>query len=158
MDELTTCCFTGHRYLPANKIEKIVINLDRKIEKLIVDGVTDFISGGALGFDQIAASLIAAKKEMGRNIRLIFALPCKSQDAQWSEKQKELYNGLLGKADEVILVSENYDQFCMKGRNQYMVERSAYCICALIQEKSGTGQTVRFANKKGLKICNVIND
>lgn len=150
-----TCCFTGHRHLPANKIEKIVINLDREIEKLIAEGVTDFISGGAIGFDQIAASLIVAKKEMGRNIRLIFALPCKNQDAQWSEKQKELYNGLLGEANEIIFVSENYDPFCMKRRNRYLVEHSAYCICALLHEKSGTAQTVRFARKKGLKIINV---
>ena len=73
------CCFTGHRYLPPEKIEQIVMNLDREIEKLIGDGVTNFISGGALGFDQMAASLILAKKEMGKQIRLIFALPYKNQ-------------------------------------------------------------------------------
>lgn len=55
-----TCCFTGHRNLPAGKIVKI---LDREIENLIDKGVTHFISGGALGFDQIAASLIIYKKE-----------------------------------------------------------------------------------------------
>jgi hypothetical protein len=47
-----TCCFTGHRKLPKAKIEQIVINLDHEIEKLIQKGVTTFISGGALGFDQ----------------------------------------------------------------------------------------------------------
>ena len=151
----STCCFTGHRHLPANRIEKIVINLDREIENLIANGVTVFISGGAIGFDQIAASLIIAKKEMGRSIRLIFALPCKNQEAGWNEKQKELYNGLLGEADEIIYVSESYDPFCMKRRNQYMVEHSAYCICALLHEKSGTGQTVRLARKKGLRVINV---
>ena len=156
MDASTTCCFTGHRQLPANKIEKIVINLDREIEKLIADGVTDFISGGALGFDQIAASLIVAKKEMGKKIRLIFALPCKNQDAGWNEKQKELYHSLLGEADEIIYVSETYDPFCMKRRNKYMVEHSEFCIYALLHEKSGTAQTVRFARKKGLKIINVV--
>lgn len=150
-----TCCFTGHRRLPPNSIEKIVINLNREIENLINQGVTRFISGGALGFDQIAASLIIAKKEMGIDIHLLFALPCKNQDAQWNNQQKKLYNGLLGEADEIIYVSENYDPFCMKRRNQYMIEHSAYCICALLHEKSGTGQTVRFACKKGLKIINV---
>lgn len=156
MDFSHTCCFTGHRTLPVNKIQNIVVDLDHEIEKLIAQGVTNFISGGALGFDQMAASLIVAKKEMGKDIRLIFALPCKNQDAQWNEKQKELYNGLLGEADEIIYVSENYDPFCMKRRNQYMVEHSAYCICALLQEKSGTAQTVRYARKKGLKVINII--
>ena len=58
-----TCCFTGHRNLPLNKIEQITRNLDLAIENLINEGVSDFISGGAVGFDLIAASLIVAKKE-----------------------------------------------------------------------------------------------
>ena len=33
---------------------------------------------------------------------------------------------------------------------------SACCICALLYEKTGTGQTVRHARKKGLRIVNVI--
>ena len=150
-----TCCFTGHRNLPANKLETLLIRLDREIENLIDNGVTTFISGGALDFDQIAASLIVAKKEMGRNISLTFALPCKNQAALWNEKQRELYNRLLGEADKVIYVSGTYDTLCMKRRNQYMVEHSTYCICALLHEKSGTAQTVRFARKKGSKIIHV---
>jgi len=150
-----TCCFTGHRKLPANKIQNIVISLDREIENLIAQGVTDFISGGAVGFDLIAASLIVAKKEMGRNIRLIFALPCKNQDALWPQEQKALYQNLLNEADEIVFVSEEYSPLCMKRRNKYMVEHSEYCICALLHEKSGTAQTVRLARKKGLKIISV---
>ena len=109
-----TCCFTGHRNLPANKIEKIINNLDCEIENLITKGITSFISGGALGFDQIAASWIVAKKEMGKNIRLIFALPCRNQDDLWSEQQKQLYKDLLSEADEIIYISEEYNTSCMK--------------------------------------------
>lgn len=127
-----TCCFTGHRKLPANKIDRMIKNLDKDIDILIKKGVTRFISGGAIGFDQIAASLVIAKKEMGIDIQLIFALPCKKQDELWNEKQKDLYSGLLGEADEIIYVSEEYDPLCMKRRNKYMVEHSAYCICALL--------------------------
>ncbi|NLO84719.1 MAG: DUF1273 domain-containing protein [Clostridiales bacterium] len=65
INSVFACCFTGHRNLPAKKIEKIILNLDREIENLIAKGITDFISGGAIGFDQIAASLIIAKKKMG---------------------------------------------------------------------------------------------
>ncbi|MGD0856010.1 MAG: hypothetical protein ABSA18_09440 [Dehalococcoidia bacterium] len=63
-----TCCFSGHRKLPKDKIEQIVKRLDREIDSLISQGVTDFVSGGTLGFDQIAASLIIAKKEISSNI------------------------------------------------------------------------------------------
>ncbi len=155
MDVLSTCCFTGHRTFQASKIETVIINLNREMDRLIEKGVTSFISGGALGFDQIAASLVIAKKEQGRNVRLLFALPCKNQDALWNEKQKVLYRNLLSQADEIIYVSEEYEPLCMKNRNQYMVNHSAYCICALLHQKSGTAQTVRFAHNKGLEVINI---
>lgn len=152
-----TCCFTGHRRLPQEKIEQILIRLNQEVDNLISQGVTDFISGGAIGFDQIAASLIVVKKEMGNNVRLLFALPCRNQDALWSTEQKRLYRGLLDEADEIIYVSEEYTNDCMKKRNQYMVDRSAYCICALIFETGGTAQTVKYAGKKNIKVINVTN-
>lgn len=151
----TTCCFSGHRKLPASEIEHIVRRLNIEVDVLVRQGVTDFIVGGALGFDQIAASLIAAKKEMRANIRLIFALPCHNQDAQWSSEQKRLYRALLMEADEVRYVSEEYSSDCMKKRNYYMVDNSGYCICALLNARSGTAQTVRYAQQKGLCIINV---
>ncbi len=151
-----TCCFTGHRKISAKKVETIIKNLDFEIERLIEKGIIEFISGGAIGFDQIAASLIISKKKQGKNIRLIFALPCKNQDNNWNDKQKKLYKNILKEADDIIYVSENYDPDCMKRRNEYMVKQSSYCICALSNKLSGTGQTVRLASKKGLEIINVV--
>ena len=155
MDKSKTCCFTGHRKLPRERIEQIMKSLDREVERLIGQGVKNFISGGALGFDQMAASLIVAKKEMGQDICLIFVLPCKNQDKFWNEAQKGLYHDLLAEADELIYVSEEYSSNCMIKRNRYMVDRSAYCLCALLYPYSGTGQTVRYAQMRGLKIINV---
>ncbi|NLO84903.1 MAG: DUF1273 domain-containing protein [Clostridiales bacterium] len=156
MEKSKTCCFTGHRRLPKEKIKQIIIRLNQEVDNLISQGVTDFISGGALGFDQIAASLIVAKKEMGHDIRLIFALPCRNQDELWSAKQKELYHGLLGEADVIIYVSEDYTDGCMKKRNHYMVNRSGYCICAQLYPASGTAQTVKYARERKLKNINII--
>ncbi|MGE4214212.1 MAG: SLOG family protein [Anaerotignaceae bacterium] len=151
----SACCFTGHRHLPVKNIQRILMNLDREIEKCIAEGVTTFVCGGALGFDQIAASLVITKKEMGKKIRLVFALPCKNQEKLWNTKEKTLYRTLLKEADDIIYVSENYDLSCMSKRNCYMVEYSAYCICALLNEKSGTGQTVRYAQERGLTVINI---
>lgn len=156
IDKNHTCCFTGHRRLPKGKLENIIIRLNREIDNLISQGVTTFISGGALGFDQIAASLIIAKKEMGFDIKLIFALPCKNQDRSWNSKQKKLYRSMLLEADEIIYVSEHYSSDCMKTRNHFMIDNSAYCICAKLYSNSGTAQTIKYAVEKGLKITNVI--
>ena len=105
--------------------------------------------------DQIAALLIATKKETGVDIRLVMALPCREQGDLWTAKEKEVYHWLLSVADSVVYVSETYSDGCMKKRNEYMVEQSEYCICALIRERSGTGQTVRYAKQKQLQIINV---
>lgn len=156
MGKERTCCFTGHRHLSGKKIEQIMINLNREIDILIDKGVRVFLSGGAVGFDQIAASLIVAKKEMGFDIKLIFVLPCKDQDKKWSYEQKKLYHNLLQEADQQIILSEEYYDGCMKDRNCYMVDHSAYCICALTKERSGTGQTVRYARSQGLQVKNVV--
>ncbi len=150
-----TCCFTGHRVLPEEKIEQIKERLDREVDILAAQGVTNFISGGALGFDQMAASVIIAKKHAGKNVRLLFALPCKNQDKYWSPDQRRYYRRLLVEADEIVNVSENYTDGCMEKRNRYMVDRSAFCICACSFWRSGTGQTVRYAKQNGLTIINV---
>ena len=140
-----TCCFTGHRNLPAERLPIILSNLDREIDKLIQKGVTDFLSVGALGFDQLAAERIIAKRAKDGRMRLIFALPCRNQEARWTPKQQVRYRHLLSQGNEVLYVSEAYNPLCMERRNRYMATHSAYCICALRNAKSGTGQTVRFA-------------
>ena len=150
-----TCCFSGHRKLPSNRIEQIVKRLDHEIDCLISQGVTDFISGGGLGFDQLAASLIIVKKEMGQDIRLIFALSCKNQDELWNAEQKGLHRNLIAEADQIIYVAEEYSDGCVKKRNRYMVDQSLYCICAQLHPFSGTNQTVRYARLKGLRVINV---
>ena len=150
-----SCCFTGHRWLPKEKLGQILKRLDLEVENLINQGVAEFVSGGALGFDQIAASLIVTKKKIHPKIRLILALPCKNQDARWNDEQKRLYCGLFTEADEVIYVSEEYFDGCMAARNRYMVDRTAYCICAQLRSRSGTGQTVRYMREQGLWIINV---
>ena len=152
-----TCCFTGHRKLPNETLEQTIIRLDQEVDSLIAQGVTTFMSGGALGFDQIAASLIIAKREMGYKIKLIFALPCRNQDEFWTPRQKKLYCRLLAEADEIIYASEEYTDDCMKKRNYFMIDGSAYCICALLYSFSGTAQTVKYAKQKGLKITNIVS-
>ena len=133
-------------------MEKIFDKLNGVVDRLIEEGVTTFISGGALGFDQI----IIEKKKSVENVYFMFALPCKNQEALWNESQKELYRSLLIHEDEIIYVSDEYEDGFMKKRNQYMVDRSNYCICAFSHYISGTGQTVRYAQREGIEIINVI--
>lgn len=155
MDESKTCCFTGHRKLPKEQIEQIMKRLNFEVDKLIAKGVTDFVSGGAPGFDLLASSLIIAKKEMGENIRLIFLLPCKNHEELWQDQQRTFFQNLLAEADEVIYLKEAYYEGCAEERDCNMVNRSSYCICALAHPFGSTKKTIRYAREKHLHIINV---
>lgn len=74
-----TCCFTGHRDIPENQIQKISETLEKEIEKLIEKGYTRFAAGGAYGFDSVAEQTIIKLKKKYPKIRLILVLPYHKQ-------------------------------------------------------------------------------
>ena len=150
-----TCFFSGHRKIPSYAIEQILQNLKSNLEDLIKEGFITFISGGARGFDTMAAlTVIELKKEYPR-IKLVLALPCKEQAKFWSKNEIDLYNDLLKKADEIVYTSEHYFIGCMHIRNRYMVAKSGFCICYLTKKTGGTAFTVEYALRKGLVVVNV---
>lgn len=52
------CCFTGHRDIPYFKRKVIAHRLDKTISELYECGYLYFGTGGALGFDTIAAQSV----------------------------------------------------------------------------------------------------
>ena len=146
IDEKKTVCFTGHRQINKSKLK----NLPMEIEKSISIGYDTFLSGGAIGFDQFAASHILRLKKKYPYIRLIFVLPCDKiiMSQKWGFSQKNAFLFLINKADDIIYISHDYYDGCMKHRNEKLVELSSYCIAYLEKERSGTGKTVRLMEKK----------
>lgn len=154
----TVCCFTGHREIPAEKYMYIKGNLDEEIENQIKKGVTTFCAGGAKGFDTIAAVSVLAARRSHPEIKLVLILPCANQAQYWSELDKLNYEEIKRRADEVIVLSEHYTNFCMQLRNRALVDRSGVCICYLEKNTGGTAYTVNYAKKQGLEIINVIDE
>lgn len=152
MAKESSCCFTGHRIL--GKDFNIDV-LSRGIEYLIGKGVDTFICGGALGFDTVCAKAVLEAKRAHPHIKLHIYAPCNNQAERWSIKDTLIYKGILKKADLVDMPSKPYFTDCMKIRNYKMVDNSAYCICYLNDMRSGTGQTYKYANLRGLTIYNI---
>jgi uncharacterized phage-like protein YoqJ len=153
------CCFSGHRNLPEDTLAYITERLDEEIENLLSQGVMVFVVGGALGFDYLATLAVIRKREANNKIKLICALPYPGYDTGWEKSDKLLYNKIIpAEADEVIYVSEAYSKDCFKKRNQFMVQNSQYCICALRHNRSGTGQTVRMGKADGLTVINLLEN
>ena len=152
----TTCCFSGHRDLPADELKDVQTRLYSEIRKLVKKGVTRFIAGGAIGFDMMAAvCVLNLKSQEFPNLHLTLALPCPRHFTKWPESDKQLLIPLLERSDEVIFVSNEYLPGCMQKRNRYMVDRSGYLLCYHTKSSGGTAYTVEYAKKCGLSITNV---
>ena len=155
---MKSCFFTGHRNAPSDSL--LIIKTGTLIIDLITKcGVTDFYAGGAVGWDMICEKIILDLKEKYPKIKLHLVLPCppEIQTTKWNSKQIEEYNRILNSADDVEIVSEKYETDCMKKRNARLVKYGDICICYYNEKdsRSGTGQTVRMAQKAGKPIANM---
>lgn len=150
-----TCCFSGHRDLPAEKLPALREALVREILNLLPKGVTRFACGGALGFDTLAAQMVLTLKDRFPQVELILILPCRNQDKHWREEDRQLYREILSRADRAVFVSERYGQGCMQKRNRLLAEGSSVCICYCTKTQGGTAYTVRYAQRLGLEVINL---
>ena len=155
-----SACFTGHRNIVTDKV-MLSEQLYAVLEKLITSqGVTDFYADGAYGFDALASFTVLKLRESYPQVKLHLILPCskEEQSIKWTEEQKAELEKLIGLADSVEYVSNRYYNGCMKDRNARLVElASDYCVCYWNPNnfRSGTGQTVRMAQKKGIRVINL---
>lgn len=160
MEKIRTCFFTGHRKIANDKLEEIKEYLINNIENLIINyDVKNFISGGALGFDTIAAETVIELKEKYPHIKLIIYIPCYGQSGKWNKYQKYRYRNMLAKADRTIYITEKeYTNDCMRLRNMKMVRDSFFCIAFCMISNTGTGQTLRHAKSTGVEIVNIADE
>ncbi len=139
-----TACFTGHRKMPPEQMDRIARQLKVAIEDLIDSGYRCFCTGGALGFDTLAAGTVLNLKTTRPEIKLTLVLPCVSQADSWNCEDKKLYEHIKAHADKVVYTSDDYTRGCMHKRNRHLVDNSSACICYLTESTGGTAYTVKY--------------
>lgn len=174
--------FTGHR---PNKLgtdysitnERVRAYSDMLIKELrpliLQHGARSFISGGAIGIDQIAFWTVERLKreypDLG--IQNILSIPFSKQHTAW--KNKELvtwYHKMIATADSVIYVDDmarnrgfmeyetnttpvgEYHASKMQKRNEHMVDFSDVVVAVWDGSNGGTGNCVRYAKQKGRSV------
>lgn len=147
-----TCCFTGHRVIPKEEITTTQSKLEKVVVCLIEQGYCFFGSGGALGFDTMAAQTILKLKKRYSQIRLILILPCKNQTKDWTPDDIAIYNDIMVQADKVVYTSESYYNGCMQKRNRHLVDCSSTCIAYCTKSTGGTAYTVNYAHKHKIPV------
>ena len=149
------CSFSGHRQIAKLHVETLPVLLSDTIDGLIDSGIRTFRSGGALGFDLLAAGMVLAKRAKNPDIKLQMILPCRDQSARWPAKFIRAYDNIVSSADDVIYLSEKYDSLCMQRRNRALVDGADILLCYLTRSFGGTMSTVSYAYDKDLKIINL---
>ena len=150
---LHRCCFTGHRPDKIKMSEKeIKTLLEQAIDNAIADGYVTFITGMAMGTDIWAAEIVLERKKTNENLHLICALPHPEFESRRSMEEKMRFKN----ADLVKEINDYYFANCYQARNEWMVDRSNLVIAVFTGQKSGTKNTIDYANKKGIRVINVI--
>jgi len=155
------CAFTGHRpnSFPwkYNETARDCVLLKEvlagQIAALADRGVTDWLSGMALGVDVWAAEMVLSLKKKNPDLHLHCILPCEGQEVKWPVAEQERYHSILRQTDEVIYVSRAYHRDCMLERNRYMVDRASMLLAVYNGTyRSGTGMTVRYAKEQSMEV------
>lgn len=151
-----TVCFTGHRHISDDDYAKLFDTLLQVIEQQILAGAKVFRTGGALGFDTMAALAVLSLRKRFPEIQLELILPCPSQTRGWSEDDTVLYEQIKSQANAVHYVSTGYYKGVLQQRNRVLVENADVCVAYLRNSSSGgTAYTASFALKKGLELVNL---
>jgi ribA/ribD-fused uncharacterized protein len=151
---MKTICFTGHRpnklggYDTNNeKMTWVKAQLKECINRAYHAGFAHFISGGALGVDQVALSIVyEVQKEYAFDIITTVAKPFPSQACKWPESSIIEFNRLCNLADKVFDVSPDpYTAEKMQVRNEWMVDNADAVIAVWDGTPGGTANCVRYA-------------
>ncbi len=156
-----SCAFTGHRpkSFPwkydetARDCVLLKEALATQIMTLADRGVTDFLSGMALGVDLWSAKIVLDLQKKYPTIGLHCILPCEGQETKWATAAQRQYHDILEQAREVVYVGREYTSGCMLKRNHFLVDHSSILLAVYNGAlRSGTGATVNYARKLGREI------
>ena len=150
-----TCCFTGHRDLPpmgSDAYGALLNALEAAVNDAVAFGCTRFVIGGAKGFDLLAGEWILALKKVLPEVTLVVCVPHSGQARNYSPSDARRYRAVLSGADEVQCLCEAYHKGCMQERNAHMIQEADLCIAYVRKRQSGSGQTMKLAEAKGIPV------
>ena len=155
---LHRCCFTGHRPEKLNLSEaEVKPLLERAIDTAIENGFTTFITGMAPGVDIWAAEIVLEKKKHNTALHLICAVPHPGFEKRKTKYEEERYKKIIDNADYTQTICDYYFRACYQRRNEFMVDHSNLVIAVWNGEKSGTKNTIDYAERKGVKVVNLLD-
>lgn len=153
-----TCCFTGHRDIPAQEEAAVRSRLREQIPDLLEKGYNTFLVGGARGFDMLAAEvLLDLREKEGKDLRLFSVLPFPEWREFWPDESFAREERILKASDQVSFSAEKINRRAYLDRDRKMVDESSLCIAWCTRRSGGTAYTIRYALKNGIRVMNLAN-
>ncbi len=149
------CILTGHRHLPRDSSAIRLLLRHVLIRFIEQEDYTDFLCGGAMGFDLLAADTVLELKELYPHIRLRLFLPFRKQAASYPLSEQRHYESVLARADTICYTAEHHYTGCYLARDRAMASAAQGCICYLSHSTGGTAYTVRQAALLDIPIVNL---
>ena len=144
MDKEYTCCVTGHRDIPIERVLYVQNSLHQELEQAILGGYVHFISGFASGVDLMFAKAVVDLKS-SYPITLEAAIPYPGR----LNTPDTTFRRLIKECDIVKVHTAQYSKSCYMVRNRYMVDCSTLVIAVHDGRKiGGTAATIRYAHKR----------
>ena len=163
LDNITSCSFTGHRprsfSFEYNESSAEFSALRTRIKNTIIQvcnaGCRKFYCGMAEGVDLWCGEIVLELKDsFDPPLEICAVVPFIAQPVSMTPANQARYRKIMEASSERFLVSRNFTKACYQKRNYYLVD-SADALIAVFkvgEERSGTGQTIRYAKKKNKKI------
>ena len=154
--EAATAAFTGHRWYDSSRKHSVRKRIEECVREAYRNGITNFISGMAIGFDLLAAEVVLSLRHECPAITLTAVLPFREQASRFNELNKCRYYKCLSQADDIVILSNDYTAKCYLERDRFMVEHSSLLIaCYDGRNRGGTFWTVNFAARTGKNVINI---
>lgn len=148
-------CFSGHRLekLPMGVARRAVVSmLQEEIHRAVSMGITTFYCGTADGIDLFAADIVRRMRAANPELRIICVKPFRDFGKKLNGSDRYLFNMVMMESAAVIELSDHYYPDCFRVRNQYLVSHSDLLIAVMGESRSGTGQTIRFAQRRKIPV------
>ena len=151
-----TCCFTGHRDIPADRLQMVMTGTEAKVRELISQGYRYFGVGGAIGYDTIVAEMLFRLREREYpEIKIILVYPFDGFISRWSDSQQATYTRLLPLYNKRVCVCKSASREAYLARDRHLVDYSSACIAYCTRQTGGTAYTIRYAAARGVPVFNV---
>ena len=147
---MITCTFAGHKEVYQAGIPAA---LDRALSDLLSEGENEFcfLVGGMGQFDGMCAAAVRKAKRLfpDKSITLSLVLPYFKQELN---DDKDYYQQMFDEVYVPIELAGVHPKLAITKRNRLMVEQSQYLIAYVHRDFGGAYATLKYAQRRNLKI------